>query len=149
MNSIFNPEDYRNIVSRIEKLTAGAARQWGKMEPAQMLAHCSATVRVAIGDVKLNRLFIGRIIGPFARKNYVGPNPFKHESPTAKEFIISDAREFEKEKQELLGLVKRLHEGGEKNVTTHPHGFFGPLTPQEWGLTQWKHLDHHLRQFGV
>jgi hypothetical protein len=79
----------------------------------------------------------------------VSEKPLGKSSPTAKEFIITDKREFDKEKAELLELIKRFHEGGEKGATTFPHSFFGEMTPHEWGFTQWKHLDHHLRQFGV
>lgn len=148
MNTIFNSSDYETIRKRIENLKPDAARQWGKMNSAQMLAHVSETVRMAIGEVKLKRNFLGYIIGPLVKKSYIGPNPFKTGSPTAGEFVIADSRDFEKEKTRLLGLVKRLHEGGEAKVTRNPHGFFGELTPEQWGITQWKHLDHHLRQFG-
>jgi hypothetical protein len=119
------------------------------MNVSQMLAHCSETTRMALGEVKLKRLLIGRIFGPLARKNYLGPYPFAKKTPTAAEFRISGSRDFEKEKQRLLELLKRLHEAGEKGVTRHPHGFFGELSPEQWGITQWKHFDHHLRQFGA
>jgi len=29
------------------------------------------------------------------------------------------------------------------------HAFFGSLTGAEWGVSTYKHLDHHLRQFGA
>jgi hypothetical protein len=29
------------------------------------------------------------------------------------------------------------------------HPFFGPMTAEEWGIISYKHLDHHLKQFGV
>lgn len=148
MNTIFDSSDYETIRKRFENFTPGAQRQWGKMDPAQMLAHVNVTLQTALGEIIIKRLFIGYIFGPLAKKSYVGPDPMKPNGPTAKEFIITDSRDFEKEKQKLLVLVKRLHEGGEENVTRNPHGFFGKLTPQEWGITQWKHMDHHLRQFG-
>ena len=148
MRSVFNESDYRDLVARIEKLPAGAPRQWGKMDVAQMLAHCSETVKVVVGDTVMKRLFIGRIIGPFVKKGYLSPTPFKPGSPTAPSFVVTTPREFEKEKAKLLGLLKRMYEGGEANVTKHPHAFFGKMTPKQWGETQWKHFDHHLRQFG-
>ncbi|HEU4718612.1 MAG TPA: DUF1569 domain-containing protein [Bacteroidia bacterium] len=149
MKTIFNASDYAGIEERINRLTPSSPALWGKMNVAQMLAHCSATVEMALGDVVLKRLFIGRIIGPLVKKKFLGEEPFKQGNPTAREFTITDPRDFEKEKQRLLGLMKRLHEGGEAGATKHPHGFFGPLTPAQWGQTQWKHFDHHLRQFGV
>ena len=46
-------------------------------------------------------------------------------------------------------LIDRFAAAGPKGCTTHPHSFFGPLTPDEWAILMYKHLDHHLRQFGV
>ena len=43
----------------------------------------------------------------------------------------------------------RFVNGGPRVCTTHPHPFFGRLTPAEWAIQQYKHLDHHLRQFGA
>jgi hypothetical protein len=149
MNSLFNTNDYNDIKSRIEKFQHNSTRLWGKMEPAQMLAHCNGAMKSAVGDLKFPRSFLGRLIGGMVKKSFVSEKPFSKSSPTAKQLIISDKREFDKEKAELLELVKRFHEGGEKGATTHPHSFFGELTPEQWGFTQWKHLDHHLRQFGL
>jgi Protein of unknown function (DUF1569) len=149
MNTIFNSSDYQSIVKRIESVSPNAQRQWGKMETPQMLAHVSETVRMALGEIQIKRTFMGRILGPLMKSGHVGPKPFGQNYPTAPEFLISDKRELENEKQKLLALVKRLHEGGEANVTKAPHGFFGKMTPAQWGIAQWKHLDHHLRQFNA
>jgi transposase InsO family protein len=46
-------------------------------------------------------------------------------------------------------VIDRFVAAGPKSCTTHPHSFFGPLTPEEWAILMYKHLDHHLRQFGV
>lgn len=148
MKSMFNTKDYEEIKSRIEKFQYNSTRLWGKMEPAQMLAHCNGAMKVAV-DMNIPRSFIGKLIGKMVKKKFVSDKPLSKGSPTAKEFIITDKREFDKEKNELLGLIKRFHEGGEKGATTFPHSFFGEMSPGEWGFTQWKHLDHHLRQFGV
>lgn len=149
MKSIFNETDYRELVKRIEAVQPGNPRQWGKMDVAQMLAHCCLTMRVAIGETKIKRRFIGRILGPLFKKSFLSETPFKPDNPTAPEFVMTDKQEFEKEKTQLLALVKKFHEGGEAGATKHPHGFFGKMTPKQWGETQWKHLDHHLRQFGA
>jgi hypothetical protein len=29
------------------------------------------------------------------------------------------------------------------------HFIFGAMTMEQWNALQWKHIDHHLRQFGV
>ena len=69
--------------------------------------------------------------------------------PTDNSFLVVDQRNFEKEKARLIELVTQFSTGGEAKCTTHPHPFFGKVTPHEWGAGMYKHLDHHLRQFGV
>ncbi len=149
MKTVFNEIDYAELVKRIESAKPETQRIWGKMNVAQMMAHNSAAVELALGDVKLKRKFIGYLLGGFIKKSFLSEKPFPKDSPTAAEIIITDARDLENEKAKLLQLLKRMYLGGEKGATTHPHSFFGKLTPQQWGETQWKHLDHHLRQFGL
>ena len=69
--------------------------------------------------------------------------------PTDPSFVVGDDRDFEAERQRLLGLIASFAAGGPAGCTKHPHSFFGPLTPVEWAELNYKHLDHHLRQFGV
>ena len=148
MKTIFNDADYAAIMKRIESMQADSPRQWGKMTQDQVMHHCAHAAKLAIGEVRLKRSLLGRILGPIAKKGFLEDKPFKRSLPTASELVVSNKYDFEKEKAELISLVKKLHEGGEAGATKHPHGFFGDLTPQQWGESQWKHLDHHLRQFG-
>ncbi len=137
------------MVSRIDKLQPSTQHQWGKMDVAQMMAHCSATLEVASGHRHLPRMFIGRILGPLVRSAFTNEKPFSKNGPTAKEFVVADERNFERERSQLKDRVQHFHQGGEAGCTKQPHAFFGPLTPQEWATGMYKHLDHHLRQFGV
>ena len=149
MKSLFQDEALDEVVMRIEKLRPASQREWGKMDVAQMMAHCSATFDVASGRVVLPRMLIGRILGPLARPGFTNEKPFSRNGPTHKTFVISDKREFAREQERLKDCVQRFHAGGMEQCTRHPHAFFGPLTPEEWGKGMYKHLDHHLRQFGV
>lgn len=69
--------------------------------------------------------------------------------PTMKTLIRNDERQFAEEQQSLIGWIDRFSAGGPERCTTHPHSFFGPMTPVEWAIMGYKHLDHHLRQFSV
>ena len=73
----------------------------------------------------------------------------RRNAPTAKTLVVSDDRDLKMEQQRLSALIDRFAAAGPAGCTTHPHTFFGPLTPQQWAILQYKHLDHHLRQFGV
>lgn len=149
MKNVFQPEVLEEIKQRINKLQPDTQREWGKMEVAQMMAHCSAALEVAAAQKFPPRIFIGRILGPFFRSVFSNEKTLKKNMPTDKTFLVIDRRNFEKEKARLIDLVSQFSTGGEAKCTRHPHSFFGKLTPAEWGLGMYKHLDHHLRQFGV
>ncbi|MCW3079063.1 DUF1569 domain-containing protein [Segetibacter sp.] len=149
MKNLFQPEALEEIKQRMQKLQPNSARLWGKMEVAQMLAHCSAAMEVAVGEKHPPRMFIGRIIGPFLRSRFTNEKPFGKNTPTDKSFLVIDQRNFEKEKAKLLELIDKFSKGGPEKVTLYPHSFFGKLSPVEWSAGMYKHLDHHFRQFGV
>ena len=114
-----------------------------------MMAHCAGGLQMALGDIKPKGSFIGLLIGRFFKPMLTGEKQMGKNSPTTPLLKITDEREFSKEKNNFMALLKRMNEGGEASATTHPHAFFGKLTPDEWGQGQYHHLDHHLRQFGV
>jgi len=149
MKTLFQKEAVDEILNRVNKLSPGTQHQWGKMNVDQMLAHCSISMETAIGSKYFPQLLIGKLIGRFFKSSGVGEKPIKKNSPTNPAFIIKNPEVFEKEKQNLLSLINQFHLGGEAKCTTNPHSFFGKLTPAEWGSLQYKHLDHHLTQFGV
>ena len=149
MKSLYQTDALAEILSRVDKLSPTSQRQWGKMDAGQMVAHCSVALEGAIGLEKPPRLFIGRILAPFIKVNYYNDKPFAQNTPTAKSFVVADQRDFDAEKTKLVRLVKQFSVGGPATCTTHPHVFFGELTPDQWSIGMYKHLDHHLRQFGV
>lgn len=149
MKSLFDLSESQHIISRINRLQSTSTAEWGRMNVAQMLAHCQVPLRLAVGDLSLQRVLAGIFFGSFARKQLVKSEPFKKDLFTAKEFLITDERDFEKEKSSLIELIERFTKNGPDGLTEDPHPFFGRMTEQEWDILQWKHLDHHLRQFGV
>jgi len=149
MKSIFNAADNQEVVARIGKLSTDSKGQWGKMNVEQMLVHCQVPLEVALGELKLKRGLVGFLFGKMAKKSFTGPKPFKRNLPTDPNFLVRKSENFEKEKQKLSQLVARLGQAGPMGVTQEPHPFFGKLTGQEWDLLMYKHLDHHLTQFGV
>jgi hypothetical protein len=79
----------------------------------------------------------------------VDEKPYRRSLPTAPAFRIVDEREFEKERARLLGYIQRTAELGESHFHGRDYPSFGSLTKQEWSNLFYKHLDHHLTQFGV
>ena len=70
MKNLFERETIDEVISRIDTLQPAAERQWGKMDVAQMMAHCSAALDMASGKLILPRIFIGRLIGPLVKPIY-------------------------------------------------------------------------------
>jgi Protein of unknown function (DUF1569) len=134
---------------RIAQLAPQSPAQWGKMQVAQMLAHCKEAFKVPLSDAPLPRMFMGRILGWMFKAQLFGEKPYKKGLPTSPAFIIKDERNFETEKQQLNQLITQFHKAGPDNVGKFPHPFFGTLSKEEWGKGMYKHLDHHLQQFGV
>lgn len=149
LKNLFEQETVDEVISRLDKLEASSERQWGKMDTAQMMAHCSITMDIASGALNLPRMFIGRIIGPFAKSIYTNEKPFSKNGPTGKELVVAGSRDFAREREQLKVRIRQFCEAGEARCTRHPHPFFGSLTPHAWSRGMYKHLDHHLRQFGV
>ncbi|PZR22818.1 MAG: hypothetical protein DI539_04830 [Flavobacterium psychrophilum] len=150
MESIYNPKDNQNIINRIETLTPITLSQWGKMTVSQMLLHCQMPIKVAFGTLTVKpQPVLSFLFGKSAKKKLTSNQPFGKGSPTAKEFVITHEPDFEKSKRELIELVAVFAKEGHTAIKLEKHPFFGHMTPHEWDLLQWKHLDHHLKQFGA
>lgn len=150
MNNLFNQKDVAAIVARIEQLSPGAQKQWGKMNVSQMLAHCTASLETAMGLTCSKRVgLVGRIFGRLLKTRFFGEKPFPRNSATDPTYIIAGNPDFETVKIKVLKQVKAFAEGGPASCTQHTHAFFGKLNPEEWAVMQWKHFDHHLRQFSA
>jgi hypothetical protein len=92
---------------------------------------------------------MGRIFGRMVKKSFLGESPIPRNIGTMKNLLVEDDRQFSVEKQRLLDSVNRFSAGGRDKCTRQPHSFFGPMTPDEWARLAYKHLDHHLQQFGA
>ncbi|MEP6673712.1 MAG: DUF1569 domain-containing protein [Ferruginibacter sp.] len=148
MKSLFENNAYEEVVRRVNALTPQSQGQWGKMNVSQMMAHCCNQIETAFGDKKLKPNFILGLIGPLLKKKLYEDKPFTKSLPTDKSFIVADERDFEKEKSRLLNLIKRFYEDKGTLIGSKKHPFFGNLSKEQWAMGTYKHLDHHLQQFG-
>jgi hypothetical protein len=150
MKNLFESARVEEVKKRMAQLKTDSERQWGKMNAAQAVAHCSGGLELALGDRMPPRMLLGRIIGRVVKPKVLeNDEPLRRNSPTVKGLVIQDERDLGMERERLRGLIDRFVAAGPKGCTTHPHSFFGRLTPEEWAILMYKHLDHHLRQFGV
>jgi hypothetical protein len=149
MPNLFDAADRDRLLHRLSSVQPSSARQWGKMNPAQMMAHCSIALEVACGDTVMKQAFIGRVLSPFVKGAVLGEKDMKRNSPTDPTFRVADDRNFDAERARLSALVEKFHRRGETAADGIVHSFFGRLTGDEWGRLMYKHLDHHLRQFSA
>jgi hypothetical protein len=150
MKHLFDPTRVDEVKERLQHLRPASQRQWGRMTAPQAVAHCAAGMKMALGDSRPPRMFLGRIFGRIVKRLALGNDePMRRNTPTVPGLVVADERNLDAERQQLYGLIDRFAAAGPAGCTTHPHSFFGDLTPEQWAILTYKHLDHHLRQFGV
>ncbi len=150
MESLFDRSCAERIKQRLSRLTPDQHRQWGSMDVVRMLTHCSRGLEMAAGEIHPPRAMMGRILGPILKPiAFREGEPMRKNSPTARELLTDEAADFETALTRLNALVDRFVAAGPAGCTSHPHPFFGSLDPREWSMLMYKHLDHHLRQFGA
>jgi hypothetical protein len=151
MKNLFEAGRADELKARVAQLGPECERVWGSMTPAQVMAHCSKSLEWALGEripprARLIVRIMGRTIKPMVFKD---DKPIRRNSPTSPDLIVHDEPNLEAERARLYSLIDQFAAAGPEGCTTHPHSFFGPLKPSEWAILTYKHLDHHLRQFGV
>lgn len=148
--SIYEPQTVADLKARIEKLQPDSPRRWGKMDVAQMLAHCNVAFELTYGEKEVQYNFLMKLfLKAFVKKQVVGPKPYPRNGQTAPVFVIADERDFAKEKTRLLAYLDRMQAEGATAYEGRESPSFGPMTAEEWSVQFVKHLDHHLQQFGV
>ncbi len=150
MKNIFDKTITDEVINRINKLSPSSQRVWGKMNVAQMLAHCSVTYEMVYEDKhpKPNP-FMKIILKFFVKQGVVGEKLYKQGLPTASQFLIKEEKDFEFEKKRLIAYIVRTQELGASYFNNKESLSFGKLTSEEWNNMFYKHIDHHLKQFGL
>ena len=153
MKDLFDPILVEETKQRILQLSSDSEPHWGTMAVAQTLAHCTSGLEMAMGAIHAKRApfpanLIGALIKPLVFRD---DKPIRRNSPSSPELFSSGSTkcEFLSERSRLIAAIESFATQGPMGCSLHPHPFFGPLNPQQWAILMYKHLDHHLRQFGV
>jgi hypothetical protein len=150
MKNLFDKHDYEETLQRIDNLKPDSQAQWGKMSVDQMLAHCNVAYDMAYTEKYPKATGLKRwMLKMFVKSAVVGPKPYPKNGRTAPVFIISDERDFETEKTKLVNHLKKTFDLGAAHFENRESNSFGRMTSAEWNVSFSKHLDHHLKQFGV
>ena len=147
VKNLFDPVVKQEIIDRINKLNPDSKVLWGKMNVAHMLAHCQMPIGIALGSHTINGHWLMKLILPLFKKTLYDEKPYKHGLPTEKSFVMTGKiKDFETEKNQLLDMINHFTDA---NMINDKHPVFGKLSKEQWSKASWKHLDHHLQQFGV
>ncbi len=150
IKNVFNLEDSKSFIDRINQLTPETKPLWGKMSVGKMLAHCSVSYEYVYDNIYPKpKGFKKFILKLFVKNLVVGEKKYKPNNPTAPDFIIKDDKDFQKEKERLINYIIRTQELGEAHFDNKESHSFGVLNATQWNNMFSKHLDHHLSQFGV
>jgi hypothetical protein len=150
MKNVFDLNDSKEYIDRVNKLTLDSKSGWGEMSVDQMFAHCNVAYEMALEDNhakpgKFKVFLIKSLIKPMV----CSEKPYKKSGRTHPAFLIKDKRVFENEKNRLINYIKKTQElGGDYFDNKESHSM-GALTTTEWNNMFSKHLNHHLTQFGV
>lgn len=150
MKNIFDPLVTAELIQRINSLSSETKPLWGKMAVDQMLAHCNVAYEMAFTDKhpRPNAL-MSFILKSFVKNGVVNETPYKKNIKTAPQFIIIGRKNFEEEKARLINYLEHTCKLGRDHFEGKESLSFGPMTSTEWNNQFYKHLDHHLTQFGV
>lgn len=146
MKTIFDTQTADELIARIEQLHNNSQPAWGKMTLYQMIKHCSMWEEMLLQKQLYKQTFLGRLFGKFALKDMMKDEPAKKNLPTVPSFRITGEGDAQVEKQRWISLILE-HRQRQNEGFMHP--FFGQLTADQAGRMDYKHIDHHLRQFGA
>ena len=83
MKNLFEAATLEEVKERMAQLRPDSERLWGKMNPAQALAHCSAATEMAVGKLCPPRILIGRLLGLLASCMVTDERDFRGGEATA------------------------------------------------------------------
>ncbi len=148
--NIFSQEVADKLIERIRNLKPSSQPLWGKMNVAQMLAHCNVTYEMAFENIHPKPGYFTRImLKIFVKNTVVSEKEYPKNTRTAPAFLMLEEKEFEIEKKRLIEYIQKTSMLGEGYFEGKESLSFGRLNKTEWNNLFYKHLEHHLSQFGV
>lgn len=152
--NIFDRAVSDELIARVQRIEPDSVPKWGVMNAAQMMAHCSK-IYDTLFDAEYRRRYpphtgvMRFLLRTFVKPMVVGPKPYKTNTRTAPSYVVADARDLGLERSKLVEYINKVQGLGAAHFEGKLSYSFGPLTAAEWSVLFYKHLDHHLRQFGV
>ena len=145
--SLSNARSREELLERLERLTPGATPLWGTMTAPQVLAHLADWMLMAKGELKVALRNRPQRYPPL-KQLLIYWLPFPKGIQTSPELIGRKPLQWDIEREAVRRHV-RSFENLDRNAMWPEHPVFGKMTPKAWSVFAYRHMDHHLRQFGI
>ena len=147
MGTLFDPRDRQQILDRLDRLAEDARPRWGRFSASAMVCHVTTGVGQGLGEIDL-----GPPRGPLTRwpLNWLLIHlvPFPRGATAAPEMLARAPTTWREDVAILRSMIERFG-ARDPNAPWPASRVFGRISGRSWGVLQYKHLDHHLRQFDV
>lgn len=147
IRDLLDKDVYDEVLSRVEKLTPESQPKWGEMAVGQMLAHTSEVLEVYNGKGLLGTPWFVKLFKGYVKRMVLNDKPYKQGIHTHPQYKVTSLKKFDKEKHRLLDALSSFF--NDEDIANKKHPLFGMMTKLEKGWAMYKHIDHHLTQFGV
>jgi hypothetical protein len=145
--SLFEAAARADVTRRMRSIDPTRAPLWGKMNAGRMLSHVNAALAMAVGDLATQPKK-SPIANPLGRWLLIYVLPWPKGTPTAPELLNTEVGSWSEDLDRFQTLLERF--GGMQRETSWPrHPAFGQMSARQWGNLEYRHVDHHLRQFGA
>ena len=151
MSTVFDPSASRALARRLKGLPPDARPLWGRMTPHQAVVHLADSFRMSLGELDTAMPSMGPLKYLLRFVAFTLPFPLPRGVRTAPELDKAagggtQPGDFSADLAELEELLERfIASGGD----LPPHPIWGRMSRGMAGRYAWRHVDHHLRQFGV
>jgi len=147
VKTLWDPRAREELAQRLDRLKPDSPRRWGKMTASQMIAHLVDAMKMATGKLKAADKKLPIRFAPLKQLIIYGP-PFPKGAPTAPEVLGRECEDWDTECRSLKEMMDAFASfPPEAEFPRHPA--FGRLSRRAWGRLGYKHIDHHLKQFGA
>ena len=145
--TVFDRESREELARRMESIDPARGPLWGKMSSGQMLAHVNSALMMATGELPTQPKK-SPFANPLARWLVIYKLKWPQGTPTAPELLATPPGEWAADLARFRDLLEQA--GGRSPDGPWPrHPVFGMMAGKHWGVLGYKHVDHHLRQFGA
>ena len=148
MKSVLDQATRQELITRVKTISESSKPQWGQMNVYQMLKHAALADEMYLGEKQYDRVFLGRLLGKMILKKMLkDETPMERNAPTSPFFKIKEVEgDVTAGREKWIAVINRYEH---YNKTEFVHWFFGKMTREQVGQFAYKHIDHHLRQFGA